>query len=363
MTTTLPSPITEAAALSVAGDGAQRYALGTALVAAGADATVVLVEAGDHGPGIEGVQDAATVLLRGAPVTGLHARFVRSAAPPIHVYTRLDGACLPLGRAVAARAEPEPPASALVALQLERPLGRALLDLVRPVPAPGPMPDVDWVDEVEALPLRALESFALGWFPAREPTREAAELGPVPPALEAFHRLARLRPALLDFTDPVLERPRRASGPLGGRLVFAEWLGGGMDWSVPWPPEGPAKADPRVWHTEDPHGEPESSVEAEPLSRFLLQFTLYEALNSAPYQAWAPNAPAGLLAPLLRLLRPVPLSPHLPAHHAVRFHVAPGLIAGVSGDGREAVVTFGALHRAVLTPLADRGFEWRRFDG
>ncbi|MFJ9694784.1 hypothetical protein [Kitasatospora sp. NPDC101183] len=362
MTQTHPSPTTEAAALAAAGAGAQRYDLGSALIAAGDDATVVLVEPGDR-PGLDGVQDAGTVLLTGAPVDGLHTRFVHPAERPIHVYARLDGACLPLGAAIAARTESAAPAISHVRLQFEQPLGRALLDLVRPVPAPGPTPAVDWVDEVEAQPLRALEAFALGWFPAEQPPAEEPELGPVPPALAAFHRLARRRPALLRFGNPVLKRPRRASGPLGGRLVFAEWLGGGMDWSVPWPPEGPAKADPRVWHTEDPYGEPESEVEAEPLSRFLLQFTLYEAVNSAPYQAWALSAPNERVAPLLRMLRPVPLGPYLPAYGAVRFHVAPGLIARVTGDEQEAVVTFGALHRAVLTPLSAHGFEWHRFDG
>ncbi|MGA5823085.1 hypothetical protein ACPC54_35140 [Kitasatospora sp. NPDC094028] len=362
MTQTLPSPITEAAALTDAGPGFQRYELGPAVVATGPDATVVIVEAGDR-PGVSGVQNDTSVLLPGAALPALHPRLVHPAEWPVRVFARLDGGCLPLGPAIAARAPSAPADGRSVELRFEQPLHRELLDTVRPVPAPGPVPGVDWVDQVEVQPLQALEAFALGWFPAENAPGPAPELDGLPQALAAYHHLARLRPALLRFRDPMLERPRRASGPLGGRLVFAEWLGGGMDWSVPWPPEGPGKADPRVWHTEDPYGEPETTVEAEPLSRFLLQFTLYEALAGAPYQAWASSTPLARLDPLLRLLRPVPLGPFLPAYTAERFHVAPGLLAKVSSDEHHAVVTFGALHRAALTPLLAHGFSWSRFDG
>ena len=117
---------------------------------------------------------------------------------------------------------------------------------------PGPVPGVEWVDHVETDPIRALESFVLGWFPAEkvapaEMDSAADEVENLPEALAVFHRLARLRPAIHRFHDPVLKRPERASGPLGDRLVFAVWNGGGMDWSIPWPPREPGDADPRVW--------------------------------------------------------------------------------------------------------------------
>lgn len=218
-------------------------------------------------------------------------------------------------------------------------------------------------DHVESDPIRALESFALGWFPAEgtEPAEEstAAEPGDLPPSLAAFHRLARLRPALLRFPDPVLKQPERASGPLGDRLVFAVWHSGSMDWSIPWPPEGASEADPRVWHTEDPYlANPETTLEEEPLSRFLLQFTLYGAMNAAPYHARTYCMPTQRLDPLWSMLRPVPLSPFLPAYEAEKFFVAPGLLTAVSSDENEAVVTFAALHRGTLTPLLEHGFRW-----
>ncbi|MEU9371687.1 hypothetical protein AB0D71_45140 [Streptomyces avermitilis] len=41
-----------------------------------------------------------------------------------------------------------------------------------------------------------------------------------------------------------------------------------------------------MWHTEDPrNADPETILEEEPLSRFLLQFTLFEAQIAALYHA------------------------------------------------------------------------------
>ncbi|MGW0672573.1 hypothetical protein [Streptomyces sp. NPDC002746] len=73
-------------------------------------------------------------------------------------------------------------------------------------------------------PIRALESFVLGWFPAGEAELAedggtAGEPGNLPEALASFHRLARLRPAIHRFHDPVLRQPERTSGPLGDRVL------------------------------------------------------------------------------------------------------------------------------------------------
>ncbi|TDD46781.1 hypothetical protein E1286_19780 [Nonomuraea terrae] len=235
--------------------------------------------------------------------------------------------------------------------------------------ATWPVPGIGWVDHVGTDAIRALEELVLGWFPAEasEPVEEesmADDLADVPEALAAFHRLARVRPVLHRFHDPVLEQPRRATGPLGDRLVFAMWNGASMDWSIPWPLEGPSAADPRVWHTEDPDGsDPETSLEEEPLSRFLLQFTLFGAMNAAPYQAWSYCMPTERLDTLWDMLRPVPLNPFMPTYTAEKFFVAPGLLAQISSDETEAVVAFAALKRELLTPLGAHGFRWRRFDG
>ncbi|MFF2412787.1 hypothetical protein [Streptomyces sp. NPDC058092] len=368
MTQTLPPLITEATALSVAGAGLLRYEVGPALIGTGADATVVIVTPGGI-PGVSGVQDSTKVLLHGDMGPALHPRFEFQGAPPTHLFARLDQGCLPLGTA-RCRGRGGPPAHFDHAvLELDQPLSRAVLDAVRPAPAPGPVPGVEWVDLVATDPIRALESFVLGWFPTEEtePAEDgstAGEPGSLPEALAAFHRLARLRPAIHRFHDPVLRQPERASGPLGDRLVFAVRDGASMDWSIPWPPEGPDEADPRVWHTEDPYdADPETILEEEPLSRFLLQFTLVEAQIAAPYHARTYCMPTARLDALWNMLRPVPLSPFLPTYEAEKFFVAPGLLATVSSDENEAVVSFGALHRGTLTPLLEHGFHWFHFDG
>ncbi|WP_328664233.1 hypothetical protein [Streptomyces sp. NBC_00328] len=368
MTRTLPSLTTEAAALSVAGAGLRRYEMGPALIGAGADATVVIVEPGDD-PGVSGVQDSTKVLLRGDAVPALHPRFEFRAALPIHLFARLDRGCLPLGTALCRGGSSTPAHFNHAELRLDQPLTREMLDAVRPVPAPGSVPTVDWVDHVETDPIRALESFVLGWFPAEEaePAGEESTEGEpddLPEALAGFYRVARLRPAIHRFRNPVLKQPQRTSGPLGGRLVFAAHGEGTRDWSIPWPPQELGEADPRVWLTEDPFSAgPETILEEEPLSRFLLQYTLYEAMNAALYQAWTYCIPAVRLAPLWSTLRPVPLSPFLPAYTAEKFFVAPGLLTTISSDENEAVVAFATLHRATLTPLLEHGFRWSRFDG
>ncbi|MER6345094.1 hypothetical protein ACWC10_06035 [Streptomyces sp. NPDC001595] len=240
---------------------------------------------------------------------------------------------------------------------------------VTSLPGPPLLP-VDWIDHVDTDPIRALEMFVLGWYPADEadPDPEAptdGDLAGLPASLAAFHRLARLRPALRRFSNPVLPRPQRAERPYGSQLVFATDNQGCRDWSIPWPPRGgPADSDPPVWLTEDPYcdDDPETILEAEPLSRFLLQFTLNEASGIAPFNAWTLVMPIERLEPLWDFLRPVPLSPFLPTYTSDLFYAAPGLLASVSADEIEATIAFGARHRETLAPLRAYDFPWRRFD-
>ncbi|MFD7975317.1 hypothetical protein [Streptomyces sp. NPDC059071] len=148
-------------------------------------------------------------------------------------------------------------------------------------------------------------------------------------------------------------------------MVFATDNQGCRDWSIPWPPQGgPADSDPPVWLTEAPYfdDDPETILEAEPLSRFLLQFTLNEACDMAPFNAWTLVMPIEHLEPLWDFLCPVPLSPFLPAYTSDLFYAAPGLLASVSADETEATIAFGARHREALAPLRAYDFPWRRFD-
>ncbi|MFJ5899003.1 hypothetical protein ACIQFZ_26845 [Streptomyces sp. NPDC093064] len=237
-------------------------------------------------------------------------------------------------------------------------------------PSSGPLPPVDWIDHVDTDPVRALEMLVLGWYPAEEaePDPKALaddELARLPPALAAFHRLARLRPALHRFSNPVLLHPQHVKRPHGSQLVFAADNQGVRDWSIPWPPRGgPMDSDPPVWLTEDPHvdDDPETILDAEPLSRLLLQFTLNEACGVAPFNAWTRVMPLERLEPLWNFLRPVPLSPFLPTYTGDLFYAATGLLASVSADETEATIAFGTRHREILAPLRAYDFPWSRFD-
>ncbi|MGC0421714.1 hypothetical protein [Embleya sp. AB8] len=77
------------------------------------------------------------------------------------------------------------------------------------------LPGVEWVADVETDPIRALELFVLGWFPAEqqpeagEDTSGTDELDDMSAALAVVHRLARSRPALYAFHDPLWRRLRR----------------------------------------------------------------------------------------------------------------------------------------------------------
>ncbi|GGU05892.1 hypothetical protein GCM10010256_77280 [Streptomyces coeruleorubidus] len=92
MTQTLPSLTTEAAALSVAGAGLRQYQMGSALIGAGADATVVILEPGDNSE-VSGVQDSTEVLLRGDAVPALHSRFDFREALPLHLFAAGPASC------------------------------------------------------------------------------------------------------------------------------------------------------------------------------------------------------------------------------------------------------------------------------
>ncbi|MFI8515910.1 hypothetical protein ACIGHB_32800 [Streptomyces sp. NPDC085460] len=235
-----------------------------------------------------------------------------------------------------------------------------------------PLPAVDWIDHVDTDPIRALELLVLGWYPAEDsppdpdaPTDDAVAL--LPPPLAAFHRLARLRPALYRFNHPMLLHPQHVTRPDGARMVFAVENQGCSDWTIPWPPRGgPEDDDPPVWHTEGPYDydndNPDTHLQTEPLSRFLLQFTLKEASGLAPFSAWTDLMPVERLEPLRNFLRPIPLGPYMPDYGGHLFYAAPGLLAAISSDGTQADAVFAARHRETLAPLKTYTFPWRRFD-
>ncbi|MFD6464657.1 hypothetical protein [Streptomyces goshikiensis] len=146
---------------------------------------------------------------------------------------------------------------------------------------------------------------------------------------------------------------------LGEMLVFGVENQGGFFWSLLWTLDG-AEADPTVWFREF---DEEPIAEQEPLSGFLIQFSLFEASMSADYLALPRRLTVAQVARLTEALHLVPLGPFWP-WAPTHFYVAPGLVVHVSSeDGEEFDVWAGARHRSALAPLADLPVDWIRFDG
>jgi hypothetical protein len=142
-------------------------------------------------------------------------------------------------------------------------------------------------------------------------------------------------------------------------LVFGVESQGGFFWSLLWTLDGP-EADPTVWFREF---DEEPIAEQEPLSGFLIQFSLFEASMSADYRALPRRLTATQAAQLTETLHLVPLRPFWP-WAPTHFYVAPGLVVHVSSeDGEEFEAWVGTSHRSALAPLADLPVDWIRFDG
>ncbi|MCX5192493.1 hypothetical protein OOK31_01075 [Streptomyces sp. NBC_00249] len=351
-------------------DTAGPFTVGGARVLLGPAGTAVVVEAGDV-PSRSGVWNAVEVRLLGpapAPVTerllgapwGTDAR-----ALPVHVAVRTGAELLYLGTARVSRGGTADGVLTDCALLLATPLGRDLLDRVRPPLPPVGLPGLGWLGHVDGDRAKALEEFLTGWYPAvpaapRAPGPPATGSAvPLPDGLRQLHRLARHRPAVLGGQNRILPPPEVHTDALGEMLVFGVENQGGFFWSLLWTLDGP-EADPTVWFREP--GEP-PVAEQEPLSGFLLQFSLFEASMTADYLALPRRLTADRAEQLTRALHPVPLRPFWP-WVPTRFYVAPGLVVQVgTEDGEEFEVWAGASHRGALAPLAGLAVDWRRFDG
>jgi hypothetical protein len=82
-------------------------------------------------------------------------------------HNHLRQGCLPLGTALCRGGASEPASLNFAKVEAEQPLTREVSGVARPVPAPGPVPGVEWVNHVETDPIEAMGSSVLGWFPAK----------------------------------------------------------------------------------------------------------------------------------------------------------------------------------------------------
>ncbi|MEU1518059.1 hypothetical protein ABZ490_38950 [Streptomyces sp. NPDC005811] len=368
----------QAFALVGGAEDAERFTFGGATVVIGLAGTVIVTEAGDRGPARSGVWNADEVRLFGpapAPVTKrLMGRTWTWGAVdeglPVHLMVRLEEGLLYLGvsRTVQVGTALQPGCTEYeltrCVVRLEVPLSRSLLDRVRPPLPAVNLPGLDWLRHVNGDRGAALEQFVTGWYPVTNavdtPSTRLAS-APIPDGLRQLYRLAVQRPAALGVQNRIYPESDLRADDRGEMLVFGVENQGGFVWSLLWTLGG-EETDPTVWFCDDS----ESPIaEQEPLSGFLLQFSLFEAAMRADYLALPRNLEltAQQVDQLTERLDPVPLRPFWP-WSPTRFYVAPGLVMHVCEAGDSKFEAWaGATHRSALALLADATVEWSRFDG
>ncbi|MGN9837370.1 hypothetical protein ACTMTI_04510 [Nonomuraea sp. H19] len=355
--------------LGLAGAGVEAFTIGGADVTVGLSGTVIITDAVDD-PAASGVWNSKEFRLIGSMPGAVAERFLgrspdwsvleQSPEPgPIHLFVRLEEGFLYLGTVRHGRSQPayEPWDLDECMLWIDPPLSFDVLDRVRPPSTPTALPTLDWLDYVNGDRATALRLFIESWHPLFHadavPTTPSVR---VPAALAALYRLAQGRPHALgvqNFICPATELRTDADG----LLEFGHENQGCFVWSL-----DPSQDDPTVWTIDDPAYR---YAERERLSGFLLQFSLYEAMVDAPYHAWSGPVPTPIGCELTSTLHRVPLKTWMWLQYRTSFYVAPGLIVSVNDDDEkgECRISFGAAHRSLLRPLANRGIKWTVFDG
>ncbi|MFE1414357.1 hypothetical protein ACFW6F_26700 [Streptomyces sp. NPDC058746] len=348
-----------------------RFTVGGADVVMGPAGMAVVVKAGDD-PGRSGVWNAAEVRLLGPAPAAVTERLMGSSRAddgsllPIHIAVDVEGDTVHLGTGRVGRGGTADGVLTDCELRLDSPLSRDLLDRVRPPLPPDDLPGLEWLRQVNGDRSAALEDFITGWYPPlttsesdgarRATTRTAPHL---PDGLRQLHRLAERRPDVLGVQNRILSETSRRTDLAGEMRVFGDECQGGFSWSLLWTLDEP-EADPTVWFGEF---DQEPIAEQEPLSGFLIQFSLFEACMGAKYLALPRRLDAPQVEQLAQALHPVPLRPFWP-WVPTQFYVAPGLVMRVgSENGVEFDAWAGASHRSALDPLAGLPIDWLRFDG
>ncbi|MFD8201196.1 hypothetical protein [Streptomyces sp. NPDC059701] len=383
--TALWTLVEEAEIEALAGDPSdmQRFAVGGATVVLGTSGSVIITAAGDALGG-SGVWSAEEVRLIGeapAPVTkrllgDLEAWGADESSLPIHLAVRVAEGLLYLGTGRRGRAHimqpPDggEPALTSCGLRLDTRLSRPVLDRVRPTASAPGLPGLGWLEHVDGDRAVALEQFVTGWYPAadqpqpqpqsRHPSSAPAGSRSTPGRLQQLYLLAEQRPGVLGHHNHILPWHEVSTDPLGELLVFGAENQGSFYWSLPWTLDEP-EDDPDVWFCvfdETP------IAEQEPLSGFLLQFSLFEAAMSADYVGLVHSLSDRRIAQLTAPLQHVPLRPFRP-RAPTRFYVAPGLVLYVADslDDGKFDLWAGATHRSALQTLPESNVEWISFDG
>ena len=356
-------PLEDVACL--AGAGSIRIEAVRAEVVIGDAGTVVVAEPGDD-LAASGVRTRETFALVGPIAAEYAERFLGSAdwssrqpvSDLVHVFVRRSADALYLGTARQGSSHwtYEPHVLTECLLYFDQPLAFDTLDEVRPPTDPGDLPRVDWLELIDTDRSAAMRQFIEGWHePAASSEAVREPVLSMPAMLAEFYRFARHRQDVLGVQNFICP-PHELRLDDAGCLEFGYENQGGFVWTLE-----AGEGDPPGW-TCEPGGR--HFQEHEPLSGFLIQFSLFEAVASAPYRAWTMAVPALDAERLTSTLRQVPLKTWMWPLYRTSFYIAPGMIVAVDQAAEEHCnISIGATHRSVLRPLADLDISWSGFDG
>ncbi|MET8462433.1 hypothetical protein [Micromonospora zamorensis] len=353
--------MTEAEALSFAGDHRQILSVDDVTYVVGATAMIIIIDGSDPRQASV-VQNFDRLVLREPFPEPAHQRLV--SALQIIGFARVDGGYALMGelrkissrsRALEVGNKPYPhnirPTLVSVELAFAERLPFDLLDQVRPT-RQEPLPSLDWLHTLARDPITALADFVADWYADVPPVADKATSDhALPDPLLAFYRVAAGRSEVLGQFNRIYPADELDPDPRG-LVLFGSENQGGFYMLI-----DPGEADPTVHYDGL-----EAEREREPLSSFLLQFLLCETGFSSPFTGYAVVTPQQA-EHFVEPLQPVPLRPMRWTGDPTRHYVAPGLVVTTTTRDDTIEVYVGARHRCALRTLRYPGFRWDQFDG
>jgi hypothetical protein len=210
---------------------------------------------------------------------------------------------------------------------------------------------LSWLDRLPADPVAAMREFLLGWYPG--PAEVAPVPADLPTPLAELYAVAAGRPDALGTQNGLFPPGQLYTDPDEGLLVFGAENQGGFRWMI-----DPAEDDPAVWLV---HERTAPVAEREPLSGFLVQFSLMEAIAAGPLHAYSWSGPPDVN--VTRGLREVPLEPWQWPGDPTCFFVGPDLVVCTSVQGHDDIaVLAGARTPAAVRFLTGSDVEWDHVD-
>lgn len=197
----------------------------------------------------------------------------------------------------------------------------------------------------------AMREFLLDWYPG--PAEVPAPPADVPAPLAELYAIAAGRPAAMGTQNSLYPPEQLRTDPDEGLLVFGAENQGGFTWMI-----DPAEDDPAVWLVWQGLA---PVAEREPLSGFLVQFSLMEAITAGPLHAYSWASPATV--DVTGGLREVPLAPwHWPGD-PTRFFVGPDVVLCTSTQGDDEIAVLATARTPeALRSLARSDVEWDVLD-